>query len=209
MKKQLTMEKVRKTLEDQQAWFEDGIVEYYLDVEFAGEKETFFARRNADEYFADVPAEYDDDFGASCVEVESADDGRFQSVCEELMEKANAWLAEQKCVWLPFQWRGKDEINTGYTTFRGVLTLVDELEDELHETGQMWMLDDILRDFEKDAFVNRSVESWDEKTGVEVSSHTQSLTDKVSISAKITEKYEVDENGDIVEGLNCVIDFGR
>lgn len=209
MKKQLTMTEVRKTLEDQTAWLEDGAVEYRLDVEFAGEEETFFARRNADEYFADVPAEYDDDFGASCVEVESANDGRFDSVCEELLKKANAWLAKQKCVWMPLQWRGKDEVNTGYTTFKGLLALVDDLEDELHETCQTWMLDDILNSFDEDAFVNGSVESWDEKTGAEVSRYTQALTEKVSISAEITEKFEVDENGDMAEFLSRVVDFSR
>lgn len=35
------------------------------------------------------------------------------------------------------------------------------------------------------------------------------MMSKVSISAEITEKYEVDENGDIVEGLSRVVDFSR
>lgn len=209
MKKQLTMNEVRKTLENQTAWFENGVVEYYLDVEFAGEKETFFACRNADEYFADVPSEYDDDFGASCVEVESADDGRFESVCEELTEKANTWLAEQKCVFVPFWWKGKDEISDGCTTYRGLLSLIDRLEEGLHETGMLWMLDEIVSDFETDAFENRCRLSWDEKTSTEISNHEQYLTENVSITAEITSKYEVDENGDIIEILSQIVDFSR
>lgn len=71
------------------------------------------------------------------------------------------------------------------------------------------MLDDILNSFDEDAFVNGSVEIWDEKTGAEVSRYTQALTEKVSISAEITEKFEVDENGDMVEFLSRVVDFSR
>lgn len=100
--KKLTVEEVKKELRETASaepgdfngtpGNEDTVV-YHLWIE----GEHFTAERSMDWYFEEVAKKNPDwdDWGQACVEVEDADDGKFDGVCEELTAMANEWIEEE------------------------------------------------------------------------------------------------------------------
>ena len=102
--KKLTVEEVKKALREYSSAEpeNDEKIVYYLHIkngkpqgDMYGQDEQFTAWRWMDDYFENVGKDRED-WGAMCAEVEDAEDGKFDDVCEELTRQANAWIEEQE-----------------------------------------------------------------------------------------------------------------
>ena len=106
--KKLIVEQVMKFLRDTMAADPEdgGIIRYYLHIKDNGEivdncygaDETFFTDRDEEEYFAAYPKEDERGdmigWGGLCAAAEDDPESDFRSICEELTDQANAYLAD-------------------------------------------------------------------------------------------------------------------
>ena len=105
--KKITVEQVMKLLRDTPSAEpeEGGIIRYYLHLTAAGDLvdhlstgETFVADRDEEEYFAAYPKEDERGdmigWGDLCAAAEDDPESDFRSICEELTDQANAYLAD-------------------------------------------------------------------------------------------------------------------
>ena len=102
--KKITTEDIMKALRESTSAESEGTrVVYYLHITADGEivdsyrdaDETFTASRDQHDYFGAHDDEYPDDWGACCAATEDDPDSDFWAICDELADKANAWLTEQ------------------------------------------------------------------------------------------------------------------
>lgn len=103
--KKITTEEVMQALREYSSAESEGKdIVYYLHLNADGKivdgyrnaDETFTASRDQHDYFGAHDDEYPDDWGACCAATEDDPDSDFESICEELAAKANAWLEEQE-----------------------------------------------------------------------------------------------------------------
>lgn len=101
--KKITTEEVMQALREYSSAESEGTdIVYYLHITEDGEivngcqdaDETFTASRDQRDYFGEHDAEYPDDWGACCAATEDDPDSDFRAICDELADKANAWLEE-------------------------------------------------------------------------------------------------------------------
>lgn len=105
--KKITVEQVMKLLRDTPSAEpeEGGVIRYYLHLTAAGDLvdhlstgETFVADRDEEEYFAAYPKEDERGdmigWGDLCAAAEDDPESDFRSICEELTDQANAYLAD-------------------------------------------------------------------------------------------------------------------
>lgn len=101
--KRITTEDVMTALRESTSAESEGTrIIYYLHITADGEivdgyrdaDETFTVSRDQHDYFGKHDAEYPDDWGACCAATEDDPGSDFRAICDELADKANAWLEE-------------------------------------------------------------------------------------------------------------------